>query len=615
MLKLCLIMFVLYFAGLCFGQGRLILAEGGRTSYSIITPDDAVELEKTAATDLKKYLRQVTGAEFPIDKPCAGPKIIVGPSVTAKELTQKVDWDALGTDGIVIRTVGKDLVLAGGRPRGTIYAVYTFLQDVVGCRWWAPDAETIPSKPTLKIDELDIVYRPQFELRYYHTAPFRNKAFALKLRQSTGMNYDVAEHTLIKSLLKPDKYYLKHPDWYMFSPTDDEGARYGYANGLKSLKESGKEEMYRLAKQTRRLPYQPCLTSEGALQTVTQEVLAHLKREYPKWKYPPKVVTVAQADGRWCCKCENCSAVAKREGSYSGPLIQFVNAVAERVDKEYPDVLVNTLPFLHTWTPPAHLKPRSNVMIQAAPVVRNQKLPAGEAGEVTEDLKRWSKISSHLQIWEHDTNFRNWVQPHPNYFVLPASLRFYKQLGVCGIFAQGNWGNAGEFQRMRAWVVGQLMWNPDQDERALMKEFLNGYYGPAGPYLMSHIDLLHRAVHRRKDFFLGAYATSTEGWLTLDDLNAATQLFQQAAEAVAGDKTLSYRLRRARLSIDIVWVERYRELQKEAKRTGKPFLGPKDPYTAVERIARDEFNVNSYKEWADFHEYVAKLRKLFPARK
>ena len=71
----------------------------------------------------------------------------------------------MGTEGIVIKTVGNDLILAGGRPRGTLYAVYTFLEDHVGCRWWSSTASTIPKKPTLKIGGIDVRYVPPLEYR------------------------------------------------------------------------------------------------------------------------------------------------------------------------------------------------------------------------------------------------------------------------------------------------------------------------------------------------------------------------------------------------------------------------------------------------------------------
>ena len=141
-----------------------------------------------------------------------------------------------------------------------------------------------------------------------------------------------------------------------------------------------------------------------------------------------------------------------------------------------------------------------------------------------------------------------------------------------------------------------------------MQEFLRGYYGDAAPFLMQWLLVQHQAVHRSRDIFLGAFDTTTRKWLTLEDLNEGTRLFDRALEAVSGDETLAYRVRRARLSIDIVWVERYAELRASAAQRSRPFLGPADPHAALERIAHDEFGVNAYRQWGDFHEYVQKLR-------
>jgi len=74
-----------------------------------------------------------------------GPVLIVGPGAAARELAPDLPYDDLSPDGLVIETVGSNLILAGDRPRGTLYAVYTFLEDVVGCRWWSSTASTIPS--------------------------------------------------------------------------------------------------------------------------------------------------------------------------------------------------------------------------------------------------------------------------------------------------------------------------------------------------------------------------------------------------------------------------------------------------------------------------------------
>ena len=175
---------------------------------------------------------------------------------------------------------------------------------------------------------------------------------------------------------------------------------------------------------------------------------------------------------------------------------------------------------------------------------------------------------------------------------------------------QGGYGNASDFQRMRAYVGCQLMWNPHQDTRALMVEFLRGYYGDAGEFLMRWLLVQHQAVRRHRNILLGAYDTTTTKWLTLEDLNEGTRLFDRALQAVSGAQALDYRVRRAKLGIDIVWIERYDELRAAAAQRSKPFLGPADPMAAFELIARNEFDVQSYREWADFSEYLQKLRKI-----
>ena len=116
----------------------ITLAQNGTTAYVIALANDAIPAEKTAADQLQKYFQQVTGAAISIksegDVNADAPQILVGAGARVKVLLPKQDWDSLGSDGIVIKTVGKNLILAGGRPRGTLYAVFQFLQDEVGCR-------------------------------------------------------------------------------------------------------------------------------------------------------------------------------------------------------------------------------------------------------------------------------------------------------------------------------------------------------------------------------------------------------------------------------------------------------------------------------------------------
>jgi len=101
------------------------------------------------------------GANFAIQDEMqkGGANLLVGLDA-ARLVEPGFSTEGLGADGIVIRSKGNDLILAGGRPRGTLYAVYTFLEDVVGCRWWSSKVSTIPKKTAINTKGLNIRYVP-----------------------------------------------------------------------------------------------------------------------------------------------------------------------------------------------------------------------------------------------------------------------------------------------------------------------------------------------------------------------------------------------------------------------------------------------------------------------
>jgi len=68
-----------------------------------------------------------------------------------------------------------------------------------------------------------------------------------------------------------------------------------------------------------------------------------------------------------------------------------------------------------------------------------------------------------------------------------------------------------------------------------------------------------------------------------------------------------YRVRRTRLSINILWLDRFHELRAAATKRGQPLLGPTDPHAECKEIAKDEFHVQAYRQWADLSKYVARL--------
>ncbi|HEY3243580.1 MAG TPA: alpha-glucuronidase family glycosyl hydrolase, partial [Phycisphaerae bacterium] len=105
-------------------EGDMILAEGGVGRAVIVVAKDAPEPERHAAAELADFLHQVTGGRFDVVEHAerGRTRLLVG-AEAAKLADPKFSIDGLGAEGFVIRTTDDELVLAGGRPRGTLYAV------------------------------------------------------------------------------------------------------------------------------------------------------------------------------------------------------------------------------------------------------------------------------------------------------------------------------------------------------------------------------------------------------------------------------------------------------------------------------------------------------------
>ncbi|MBR5023612.1 MAG: hypothetical protein IKX48_01000, partial [Victivallales bacterium] len=133
----------------------------------VILPTTPSEVELTAVHELAFYLHKITGDSYPVlNEPSAAPSAIyIGKTNAFQKAFPDIDLDKLPADTIVIKSHGDSLYLAGHPLRGTLYAVYTFLEDFCGVRWWTSTEETVPNRPTLSIPNVNIIYSPPLVCR------------------------------------------------------------------------------------------------------------------------------------------------------------------------------------------------------------------------------------------------------------------------------------------------------------------------------------------------------------------------------------------------------------------------------------------------------------------
>ena len=517
-----------------FAEGKVLrLANNSTTDYTIVLPDTASAVQQTAANELTSFLNQVTGAEFPIlTEGQVGERaknkeklLVIGPGELSKKLLASAGAEpeeTIGQDGIILQTVGNSIVLSGHPERGMLYAVYTFLEDYVGCRWWTSTESTIPARPILDVDVVPISYAPKVTYREtYYLDQLRGRRGGIFSARSklNGNNNPVppeygGHKTFCKffvhsfyPILPPKDYFDEHPDWYALV--------------------DGKRQKEKA---------QLCLTNPEMKKEFIRNTLAILAE-----KPNSKIISISQNDHGGWCQCPECQKLVDENGSQAGPLITFVNEVAEAIEREYPDVLVETLAYQQSRFAPTNVKPRDNVLVRLCSIEYSFLTPLADGGQFNQSfvdcIEKWSALSKQLFIWDYVTNFANYMLPHPNLQVLAPNIRFFAKNHAVGIFEQGDAGcAAGDFVRLRDWVIAKLLWNPDLDQRQLENEFLNGYYSPkVGAILREYLDLLtDRALASQIN--LRCFMSTPYRWLDTPALVKLTSLMNQAITAAREDE-------------------------------------------------------------------------------
>ncbi len=521
-----------------------MLADGGKSPYQIVLADDASPATRHGAEELQTFLAQITGARLPLvsdRQPMGLREIVLGDNAHLRALGLRIDFSRLGKEGYVIRTAGERLVIAGGSLRGNMYGVYGFLEDHLGCRWFAPGVSRIPQRTRLAVGPIDDLQVPALEYR----EPFvyecldgdwcarnrMNSSFG-RLDESRGGKVSFANgffvHTA-NALVPPDKYFAAHPEYFSMV-----GGR----------RQRGRPQL--------------CCTNPDVIRICT-EAIRRAMRAQPA----ATVFSVSQNDWDGHCECPNCQALARREDSQIAPMLQLVNRVAEAVEKEFPDKLLETLAYQWSRRPPKHLRPQPNVVVRLCSIECCFSHPLATCDcranrEFRADLEGWAKAAPRLWVWDYDTDFAHYLLPFPNQRVRGPNIRFFVAHNVTGIFEQDTYDTPdGELSALGGYISAKCLWNPNYDPNVATNEFLEGYYGQAAGPVRAYLDLIHDYAER-KNIHVYIRAGADSPHLSDELLLKANGLWQRAEELAAAEPQTLERVRSSRMSVDYAIVERGR---------------------------------------------------------
>ncbi len=439
----------------------------------IVLPSDPLATERFAAEELAKYLKASLGAVA---------KITHSKDENAYSFIIGSTSEVAGPEGLYVCIGEKECILAGsddddGYNRGTLYAVYEFLERYVGCCFGAYSKEGVAAGEMVahheSLELLTEVCRKESADLPYRTAIVQYDAWVgnadhkLSLAfidwlaknrynriltwvgiydqfkalgyipelEKRGIRLSVGHHHAVAtwlppfgSELYPTKYAEEHPEFYRmledgsrFTPTDPKDF-----NGQLIF----------------------CNRNEELIDEVVNNISLWLSQN-------PLVDTIAfwPNDGKkpQCC-CEKCAPYSKTEN-----YLYFENELAKRLRVKHPDVKIDALIYMDLWDCPENMELCDGIQIDestwAADGIRTCGKPDGSSvigTKFEKNLLDYRQKCKNTVFYEYYMgNYANRQRVLPAADELQSLYQHYKKVGFSGSGTQiecfNLWNNLQNF--------------------------------------------------------------------------------------------------------------------------------------------------------------------------
>jgi hypothetical protein len=489
------------------GDGiKITLAENSVPAYVIVIPAKASLRERQAASELQLWLGKITGGKFQIVPDSRAPQareLSVGNTNRVTESARQKAKET-GKFGYVIAADKERLLLLGAGNNSPLYAALALLEEDIGVRWYAPNAERIspmklpwptkgahrfPKQTNLTVQVVPREVKPSIPIRRYYTIRYSFIPWNDRNRlngSAAGGEYNVGVHSFYL-LVPPEKYFAKHPEYY-------------------ALVKGKRRARFVKAKQGEYA--QLCLSNPNVAEIMADTILKRLRKARPD----RRTVFISPNDSGNYCECEACRKLEKKYGGCGGMVLWFTVKVAEKVRKEFPDAPIGIDIYWGTkQAPPANLfkdiQIPDNVFLRYMldwgasfswpyysmydpKITPARYRTSSRFVDCTqkENFLRWKKLVPRAAIWMYPAQYRNTAVPMPNIRAMAENIRFFAEQHVEDGYVQRC--AASSISPLRNWVLVKLLWNADLDVEELLLDFIFGYYENAAPEVLAYYELL-----------------------------------------------------------------------------------------------------------------------------
>ncbi len=508
----------------------MYIVEDGASDFVIVTEDNADECIATAATELQTYIERISGSELDCiaeSEYTDGKAIILGDTDIVS-----VDTSEIKEDGFILYSDGEYFAIAGPNSRGTLYGVYTFLEEYLGVRWFTPKLEVVPESKDIVIDaNLDRIVEPSFTVRRNSQAG-ADDTYRARTKINVSFYYDAPEYggamtwvmwDVTLDRLVPDALFSEHPEYFAMNP-----------DGTRTTDHV-------------------CLSNPDVLTVAVDNA----RQAILDCEYDAKYIHIGQKDNSNYCHCDACEKLYDEYGSISAPTIIFTNAFADALDDEFPYMTFTFYAYGETDRPPqkGDLRCKDNVvpvLCQLHRACRNH--PITECGAIDEqnptfdslfveqdtmvakDHAKWVEIADRTFIYDYTINFINSAMFFSNFETMQSTMKYMHDIGITGYVYNCGDGHSAAFNDLRNYLLCKLQWDVNADVEYHMTEFMNAYYGEAAaPYIKEILDVQtahSKATAHAFDFSWHYQA----GFYSPQGVNKLDELWEKALSADVTDE-------------------------------------------------------------------------------
>jgi hypothetical protein len=320
---------------------------------NIVVGPNASAPERHAAAELAQMLGAIAGSTiFLVVSPTsssssmelAAPQIAVGSDAATRLGLAPAKLAGLGREGFVASTLQADgvpkgsLALSGGigAPRGTLYAVNYFLEEL-GVQFLAQDTTIKPPSLPAALPILNRSFTPTMEYRLQFEYPLMqttNASLDLNVHLGLTINGDHPARGAAAIYAPPS---FVHSSYALLCPPGQTCATVGSMGIPSALFKSNREWFW---------PPAPAGPSYGQLcwsNVSLQQFMIKQVKAYLKSAPNATIISVSQNDNYAQCGTPEEKAINAAEGTAGGALFRAVNVIADAVKDDFPAVAVDTL--------------------------------------------------------------------------------------------------------------------------------------------------------------------------------------------------------------------------------------------------------------------------------